>query len=303
MRAVAAAKAIPILCLTDANNAGHQEQGLALGAADFICWPLDPSVVRTRVDTQVELLRYRSLLSQMLERPLDDVANPHQEVFELLRTLRASEQRFRDFMNYAPMAISLKDTQGRFQIVNRIVTEHSGFSEAELVGRSNFELARWQGTPTNHDILDQEREVLKSGNAVSVTRTEQHANGSLRTIKSVKFPVRDEDYEIVGIGSINADITEQQAAEEAIQSQQAELRRLASEVSLAEERERRRIAAELHDGAVQNLGLMRINAGLLYNKLTEREHRESMDELKRMIDVVVHEVRSLIGRTQSANAL
>ena len=59
------------------------------------------------------------------------------------------------------------------------------------------------------------------------------------------------------------DITEQKQAEEKVQRYQKELRSLASELSFAEERERRRVAGVLHDDVGQLLAVSKIRLGSL----------------------------------------
>jgi signal transduction histidine kinase len=63
--------------------------------------------------------------------------------------------------------------------------------------------------------------------------------------------------------AIVEDITKQKQAEEKISQQQAKLRTLSVEVALAEEHERKRIAAVLHDDIGQNLALLKLKLGFL----------------------------------------
>ena len=91
------------------------------------------------------------------------------------------------------------------------------------------------------------------------------------------------------------DITERKQAQRELESYQAELRRLASEVSLAGERERRRIATELHDGAAQNLGLANVRIGILRQKLNDPELANELDQLRSMVAQSVRELRSLMS--------
>ncbi|MDX1431963.1 MAG: PAS domain S-box protein [Gammaproteobacteria bacterium] len=91
------------------------------------------------------------------------------------------------------------------------------------------------------------------------------------------------------------DITARKESERRLEAYQAELRRLTSEVSLAEERERRRIAAELHDGAVQNLGLARIKLGSLRSRVLDVRDSDDVEEVRALLDRSIREVRSLVA--------
>jgi len=74
---------------------------------------------------------------------------------------------------------------------------------------------------------------------------------------------------------------------------QAQLRHLASELSLAEGRERRRIATLLHNHLGQSLSVIKMRAGLLWKKLASTEHASSLHEIRRLLEESISVMRSL----------
>ena len=89
------------------------------------------------------------------------------------------------------------------------------------------------------------------------------------------------------------DITAQRQAREKLLAYQKRLRDFASEMSLTEERQRKRIAIELHDQVTQNLILFKINLGELREKDLPRELIEPVDEIYEHLDRIIHDMRSL----------
>ncbi len=78
-------------------------------------------------------------------------------------------------------------------------------------------------------------------------------DGSTRWIHARYFPVRDTEGRLSQIVGIAVDITERKEAELRIQHYQKQLREMSAEISLTEERERRRLAAGIHDDIAQPL--------------------------------------------------
>lgn len=99
------------------------------------------------------------------------------------------------------------------------------------------------------------------------------------------------------IGSTQ-DVTVEALASEKVCQYQKQLRELASQVSLSEERERRRIAAELHDRTIQSLGLCKVKMGVLGetlgDTLMDSEHKEMVDEIRHLLEQSIRDTRSLV---------
>ena len=90
------------------------------------------------------------------------------------------------------------------------------------------------------------------------------------------------------------DVTDRTAAEEQIRQYQSQLRSLATEIGLAEERERRRIAAGLHDEVVQMLALAKIRLGSFESQHTAGEpQKHALQDIRKVIDSAIQETRAL----------
>ncbi len=91
------------------------------------------------------------------------------------------------------------------------------------------------------------------------------------------------------------DIDERKRADEQLVAYQEQLRALAEAVSKAAEGERRRIGTELHDGAIQSLGYMRVKLAEFRAGLygSERDH-ELLAEIFQLADDTIRETRALL---------
>ena len=105
--------------------------------------------------------------------------------------------------------------------------------------------------------------------------------------------VYDSDGDLKAMKGTVQDITERKRAEEDLLAHQRRLRSLASELSLAEERERRRIAAGLHDEACQTLVLSKMKLQELPEPLPPRDAAE-IARICGTLDGTLQSIRELV---------
>lgn len=213
------------------------------------------------------------------------------DITDAVRDRRQAEM-LREAVNASGDGVLLYDEQERVLFTSRRFHEifDSLPSQGDLSGMPRDELLRaigisgvlethgQNGDDVGSGVAD--RTALSAGKALSSSEV-AYANGRTYLRR----------YALAGDGGMLvqlSDISELKRAQE-------ELRRLASELSLAEERERRRIAVELHDGAVQNLGLARIRIGTLMRKLGAHAVAQELDELRELMARSVRELRSLMS--------
>ncbi len=90
------------------------------------------------------------------------------------------------------------------------------------------------------------------------------------------------------------DISQRKRAEEKMREYQSELRSLASELSLAEERERRRIAEELHDHIAQTLAISKIKLDEAKALAGSSKLAKPLEQVRALIEDAVRKARSLM---------
>lgn len=132
-----------------------------------------------------------------------------------------------------------------------------------------------------------------------VEKTELRARvRSLLKVKAYNDHIRDYQKKLEAEVSertkkLRQEITERKKAEKRLLSKQKQLRSLASELSLAEERERRRIAVTLHDSIGQTLALSKIKLGELRELSSSTDISAILEEIYKLIEVAIQETRSL----------
>ena len=184
----------------------------------------------------------------------------------------------------------LKDTEGRYIIVNEAYTNACGMKMEELVGKTDFDI--WPKYLAEQYWLD-DREVVQTGLRKHIEEQLIDKDKQYTWVETTKTPIYDENGKIIGTAGIARDIALRKQTEIKLRTLQDNLRSLTLELTLAEEKERRRIAVELHDHVGQNLAYCKIKLNEIGKDAHSSPLVQPIDEITNIINETIQYTRSL----------
>jgi PAS domain S-box-containing protein len=128
---------------------------------------------------------------------------------------------FEKVLRQAPAAVFIKDLDGRYRFVNRAWEAIAGIAGERAIGLDDEAIF---GAEAARAFTANDRQVLATGVSLEVEEGGE-LRGGRRTYRSFKFPVRDADGTVVGIGGIAVEITRARQVEEALREGEERLRR------------------------------------------------------------------------------
>jgi len=144
------------------------------------------------------------------------------------RALAAERRLLRTLIDGLPDLVWLKDTEGRFIICNPMFERFVGHSEAEIVGRTDYDLV----SKEEADLFrSNDRRAMKQGHPVVNEEWICFADDGHRVLlETIKNPVRNDNGTVTGVLGIGRDISARWQAESALRRSSEKLARLASTV-------------------------------------------------------------------------
>ncbi len=189
--------------------------------------------------------------------------------------LRRSEAKFRRLTEATFEGIILHD-QGIIIDINSSLARLIGYSPAQLVGRPVHELFSAESHDQLRGIIEQE---FEEPSELICTRSD--AMALVTEVISKHIP---SDTRSIGVLTVR-DITERRKVQEQLLMYQTQLRTLASDISITEERERTRFATYLHDSVGHALALCKI-------KLDAFQHDHSPSDIRDIVKILDDTIRS-----------
>jgi len=244
------------------------------------CWNMWTD--RGNFDENGELIEFQSIGADITERKRVEEA------------LYESEQKYRILFEQSADAILIIEGD-RFVDCNLATVKMLGYkNKEEFLEIHPAELSpEMQGDGRNS--VDKADEMMSIAFARGSHRFEwdhKRPNGEVFTVDVLLTPVPIGERKF--IHCVWRDITELKQAEEELNHYQMQLRSLVHEITIAEEKERRRIAIELHDHIIQDLGLSKIKLGELIQRLSADDCLPLAQETRKLVERIIKESRSLV---------
>jgi PAS domain S-box-containing protein len=202
--------------------------------------------------------------------------------------LRKGAERYRDLFQNPPIGIYRTNPHGLILMANHAMVRMLGFNSFTDITTNDIEEDDYEPTYLRADFR---KRLEQEGRVRGYEATWKRPDGTDIFVSENARAIKSEDGAVLYYEGTVEDITEKKEAEEKIERYQEELRSLASELSLAEERERRRIANILHDDIGQLLAVARIKLWSLLEATTS-------DDLKAQVNDARHHVEEAINRTR-----
>jgi PAS domain S-box-containing protein len=206
--------------------------------------------------------------------------------------LRESEQKYAILVEDALIGVYiLKD--GKIEFANDKFADIYGYSKDELIGLDSLDLVH----PHDRPLVKKLREKRLKGEKVPLEYESKglKKNGDIiwvmRSLSQINYKGG------AAISGIVADITKRRRAEEALRKSDKELRILSNQLLSAEEKERKRMARELHDSIGQALSAIKFsveNALLELREATNPIDLESLETVIPLTQKTIEEVRRIV---------
>lgn len=215
--------------------------------------------------------------------------NTKKETELLSLYLKQSEEKYRALTTYSRDAIFLFDIEQKLLEINRRSESLFEYEVEELFENTFQKII----APEDYDRMNlwwKRLTEMKAGEIYDITG--QNKTGEKIPLDIAGQVIHLEDQTI--IQTIIRDMSYRKKAQEEIRRYEARLRRMAAELSLAQERERRSLSALLHDTVAQNLAISKIQLSFLKPSLSEKTLSIYQSVLK-MLDLSIKQSRNLMS--------
>ncbi len=235
----------------------------------------------------------------------------HQEITgrKLMEENLWNERAFlRNLIDSAEDLVYFKDQNGLYLCCNKASERFIGISEREQIGKSDFDLIEHELAEL---VVRHDKEVMESGRSHRSEVWIALRNGDKVLLDTVKTPIYGSDNQLIGLVGISRDVTAKKEAElfltqakdtleievlartAELKHAYEELHKISFKLAWAEEKERERIAGELHDQVGQSLLLAKMKVDELADEVSADELRTSAEKAAELIRTSIQDIRSL----------
>ncbi|HEY4112125.1 PAS domain-containing hybrid sensor histidine kinase/response regulator [Puia sp.] len=197
------------------------------------------------------------------------------------RQLKENQAWLESILDNTTSLMYIKDTAGRYVMVNRRFEEILNVQGADAVGRTDEDISTPEEA-AHYKFLDEQ--VMRTGKSLEIEEAVPVTGGTVNLL-SIKFPLRDANGRLIGIGGIATDITER------VQYQQ-QLIAATREAQAARGMQELFLANMSHEIRTPMNGIQGMTDLLLDTKLSDQQ-REFAKVIKRSVNnllVVVNDV-------------
>jgi len=230
--------------------------------------------------------------------------SPAPELEVLVLTLRESEERYRAVLEAQTDAISRLRADGVFLYANDVYCRFFGKELKDLLGCKWHPVAHPDDLPMIESRL---AELSPANPVVTIENRVYSGSGELHWMQFINRGFFNSDGNLLEVQSVARDVTARKQAELALREANEQLerrvvqrtqavRRLAVEMALAEERERKEIARDLHDDLGQLLHVVRLKFDALARLCRDGEAQTLCRQLDIFLDDASSRVRSLTSQ-------
>jgi PAS domain S-box-containing protein len=255
--------------------------------------------ITARKQAEEALQKARNQLEHRVRERTDELADTNKELrrrfteCELAEAaLRESEQKYSTLVEDALIGVYIIQ-DGKIVFGNDKFAKIYGYAKDELIGLESLKLIH----PEDRDRVRQMREKRLSGEKVpseyEIRGLKKHGDTIWVTRSYALINYKGKP----AISGIVADMTKRRLAEDALRKSDKELRILSNQLLSAEEKERKRIARELHDGIGQALSAIKFGVENVLRELDGHKDALDLNPLETVIPITqkaIEEVRRIV---------
>jgi PAS domain S-box-containing protein len=208
-------------------------------------------------------------------------------------TLSRSEEKHRSILQSMEEGYYELDLDGKITFCNDAMCRITGYDRQDLVGRDLRTLMEQPDATLLYETIQQ---VLRTGEpALALEWALLRKDGDRRHVEVSVSLIRHANGQAEGFRGIARDVTQRKQADTKLMAYQRRLRSLAGELTQAEERERRRIAIDLHDGVGQYLAACKLRLSSMLDQRPNPD-TETGQQVMKLLEQAIQDTRSLTAR-------
>ena len=210
---------------------------------------------------------------QVINIDVTDQRNAEEQIRKLSKAVEQS-----------PDAICITNPDGIIEYVNPRTIQLTGFSAEELI---NENVRIFSSGEKSKEEYAQLWQTILSGNIWIGELHNKKKNGELYWESTTISPIFDTTGQITHFLAIKEDITERKRLDIALNQSEEQLRKFASHLLNVREDEKTALAREIHDDLGQILVALKIDTGLLKNKVVKSNPSIDSEEITVKFDNIV----------------